>query len=113
MEGSLPSNKKLTVTFRVEPGCLGPQGKHQIDEFCTFAQKGVESLDSDYVIWSIVPRKDKKLPEIQYNVLGKKMNHDQAEKYLSVFGKSLDEFEGHLDDKLANLIDEFSENLDS
>ena len=36
------------------------------------------------------------------------MNHDQADKYLGVFGKSLDEFEGHLDDQLANLIDEFS-----
>ena len=104
----LPDAKKLNVTFRVEPGCLGPQGESLIDGFCSFAQKSVESLDSDYVHWTIVPRTDKAQPEIQYNVLGKKMNHDQAEKYLSVFKKSLDEFEGHLEDKLANLIDEFS-----
>ena len=104
----LPDHKKLSVTFRVEPGCLGPEGKNIVDEFCTFAQAGVESLDSDYVIWSILPRKDKTLAEIQYSVLGKNMNHDQADKYLDVFGKSLDEFEGHLDDQLANLIDQFS-----
>lgn len=102
----LPESKKLTVTFRVEPGCLGPQGDSLIDGFCTFAQKSVENLDSDYVSWSIVPRADKSLPELQYSVLGKKMNHDQADKYLGVFGKSLDEFEGHLEDKLASLIDE-------
>lgn len=103
----LPESKKLTVTYRVEPGCLGPQGEDFIDEFCVFAQKSVESLDSDYVIWSIIPRNDKTLPEVQYNVLGKKMNHVQADKYLDVFGKSLDDFEVHLDDRLVNLIDEF------
>ncbi|WP_144395081.1 hypothetical protein [Pleionea sediminis] len=110
MKSSLPlsEDKKLAVTFRVEPGCLGPQGKSFIDDFCAFAQKNVQTLDSDYVIWNIVPRNDKTLPEIEYYVLGKRMNHEQAEKYLSLFSKSLDEFEGHLDDKLANLIEEFA-----
>ncbi len=109
MTESLPlSNEmKLTVTFRVEPGCLGPQGASKVDEFCLFAQSRVESLDSDYVTWNIIPRNDKTLPEVQYAVLGKKMNHSQAEKYLSLFEKSLDEFESHLDDRLAELIDEF------
>ena len=104
----LTENRKLTVTYRVEPGCLGPQGSDLIDDFCAYAQKGVASLDSGYVIWNIVPRHDKKLAEIQYSVLGKKMNHDQANKYLAVFSKSLDEFEEHLNDNLANLINEFS-----
>lgn len=110
MHVSLPlaENKKLTITYRVEPGCLGPDGASLIDEFCAYAQKAVESLDSDYMVWNIIPRNDKKLPEIQYNVLGKKMNYDQADKYLAIFNKSLDEFEGHLNDNLANLIEEFS-----
>lgn len=103
----LSNEKKLTVIFRVEPGCLGPQGADSVDEFCLFAQGQVESLDSDYVIWNIIPRNDKTLPEVQYSVLGKKMSHSQAEKYLSLFEKSLDEFESHLDDRLAELIDEF------
>lgn len=54
-----------------------------------------------------MPRNDKTLPETQYNIVGKKMNHSQAEKYLAIFDKSLDEFEGHLSDKLEVLIDEF------
>lgn len=103
----LSDEMKLTVIFRVEPGCLGPQGASSVDEFCLFAQNHVESLDSDYVVWSIIPRNDKTLPEVQYSVLGKKMNHSQAEKYLSLFEKSLDEFELHLDDRLAELIDKF------
>jgi hypothetical protein len=37
----------------------------------------------------------------------KKMNHTQAEKYLAHFDKSLDEFESHLCEKLAVLIDDF------
>lgn len=60
----LPESKKLFVIFRVEADCLGLEGKDLVDEFCAFVQIGVESLDSDYVKWSIVPRKDKKLPEI-------------------------------------------------
>lgn len=109
MTTSLPlsGEMKLTVIFRVEPGCLGPQGASLVDEFCLFAQHHVESLDSDYVIWSIIPRNDKTLAEVQYSVRGKKMTHAQAEKYLSLFGKSLDEFESHLDDRLAELIDKF------
>lgn len=103
----LPESKKLTVTYRVESGCLGPEGKSKIVDFCQFAQKELEPLDSDYVHWNIVPREDKSLPEMQYNVVGKKMNHAQAEKYLAHFGKSLDEFESHLCEKLAVLIDAF------
>jgi len=103
----LPEDKKLSVTYRVEIGCLGPKGKNHISEFCRFAQTELRSLDSDYVVWNIVPRNDKTLVEMQYNVIGKQMNHAQAEKYLSVFNKSLDEFEGHLSDKLTSLINEF------
>lgn len=103
----LPKEKKLFVTYRVEPGCLGPQGKTHIEAFCHYAQKEVESVDSDYVHWDITPRFDKSLDEIQYNVLNKNMTHVQAEKYLQIFGKSLDEFEGHLGDKLDELIELF------
>ena len=103
----LPEDKKLSVTYRVEPGCLGPEGKSHVSEFCSFAQTELRTLDSDYVAWNIAPRSDKTLPEMQYNVVGKMMNHTQAEKYLAIFDKSLDEFEVHLADKLASLIDEF------
>ncbi len=109
MENSLPlpDSKKIIVTFRVEAGCLGPKGDSLVSDFCVFAQENLGSLDSDYVIWCVEPRNDKTLPELQYSVFGKKITHSQAEKYLDVFDQYLDEFEGHLENKLANLIDVF------
>jgi len=103
----LQQEKKLVVTYRVESGCLGPQGESHISKFCGFAQSKLRTLDSDYVVWNIEPRDNKTLPEMQYSVLGKRITHAQAEKYLSVFGEKLDEFECHLSDKLACIIDEF------
>jgi len=109
MKKSLPlqENKKLSVTYRVEAGCLGPDGKNHITEFCKFAQSALQNLDSNYIVWNIIHRNDKTLPEMEYQVLGKIINHFQAEKYLTVFGKSLDEFEGHLSDQLTTLIHQF------
>jgi hypothetical protein len=104
---SLPEGKKLSVTYRVESGCLGPTGASKIVKFCEFAQENIQSLDAEYIIWNIVPRHDKALPEMQYSLVGKRINHTQAEKYLAAFGKVLDEFEGHLVEKLALFIDEF------
>ncbi len=102
----LPQDKKLTVIVRVEPGCLGPDGKDHIEEFCNFAQAEVEPIDSDFVHWEIVPRHDKSLPEMQYKTINKMLTHDKAAKYLKMFNKDLDEFEGHLHDKLAVLIEQ-------
>lgn len=109
MKNLLPlhNDKKLTVTYRVEAGCLGPDGLNYIADFCTFAQSELQTLDSDYIIWHIVHREDKTLPEIQYGMVGKILNSHKAEKYLSVFGKTLDDFECHLNDHLTTLIRQF------
>lgn len=99
--------KKLTVIYRVEPGCLGPKGAERIEPFCQFAQDQMRNVDANYINWKIIPRFDKSLPEMSYQVLGKSMSHQQAVKYLSHFNKSLDELEGHLSDKLAEMISGF------
>jgi translation initiation factor 2 alpha subunit (eIF-2alpha) len=103
----LPLYKKLTVTFRVEPGCLGPDGIDHIEQFCKFAKHEVANLDSDFVRWVITPRFDKSLLETEYKTNNKRLDHDKAQKYLQVFGKELDEFEEHLQERLAELIDQF------
>ncbi len=103
----LPQARKLTVLCRVEPGCLGPDGKDHIEEFCDFAQTQVASIDSDFVIWNLVPRYDKTLPEMEYKISDKTLSHDKAAKYLTIFKKNLDEFEEHLNEKLSQLIDQY------
>ena len=109
MQNLLPlhDDKKLTVTYRVEAGCLGPDGLNYITDFCNFAQSELQISDSDYIVWNIVHREDKTLPEIQYGLLGKIINDGKAEKYLSLFGKTLDDFEYHLSEHLATLIRQF------
>lgn len=102
----LPDNK-LTVVFRVEPGCLGPKGKDHVDDFCKYAQENVQTLDSHFSHWEIVPRHDKALPEIQYRVANKTLSHAQAAKYLEAFDRNIDEFEEDLQDRLAVLINQF------
>lgn len=103
----LPLYKKLTVTFRIEPGCLGPDGIRHIDDFCKFAKKEVANLDSDFVRWVIVPRFDKSKAETEYKTNNKRLDYNKAEKYLKVFAKDLEQFEEHLQDKLALLIDQY------
>lgn len=103
----LADEKKLTVINRIEPGCLGPEGASHVDGFCKFAQGELASLDSDFVHWELSPRLDKNLAEMQYKLTNKSLNHQQAEKYLGLFNESLDEFESHLHEKLAGLIDQF------
>ncbi|WP_342807030.1 hypothetical protein [Alteromonas sp. M12] len=103
----LPLYKKLTVTFRVEPGCLGPEGAAHIKGFCKHAKKMVVGLDSDFIRWVIIPRYDKSLPETEYKTNGKRLNQQQAALYLSAFNKKLDDFEAHLDEQLTHLIDSY------
>ncbi len=103
----LTPEKKLNVLYRVEPGCLGPDGIQQIEDFCRFAEIEVKTVDSELIHWEIVPRYDKKLDEMTYRVMGKKLSYQQAEKYLTIFDKSLDNFEEHLHEKLAELIEKF------
>lgn len=103
----LPLYKKLSVTFRVEPGCLGPDGVEHIEGFCQFAKQQVAKLHSDFVRWRIIPRYDKSLPETEYKTNNKRLDHRKATQYLRVFEQELETFEEHFQDKLAELIDQY------
>ncbi|MDD1794235.1 hypothetical protein L4D06_16730 [Enterovibrio makurazakiensis] len=104
---SVPDNMKLSVICRLEPGCLGPQGADKIDDFCQYITQEMQALNTDHIALDVVPRNDKSLPEMQFNVLGKKMTQDQAAKYLSSLDHSLDDFETALESKLEALIDQY------
>ena len=99
--------QRLNVQFRVEPGCLGPNGDQHIEHFCEYAEEKFETLDSEVVAWKIIPRLDKSLPEVEYRVMGKKLLESQVDKYLEVCGVTLEELETHLHDKLVEVIIEY------
>ena len=107
MTEPLPEPRKICITFRVEPGCLGPEGIHHVDQFCVFAQDRFAHVDAEFVRWQITPRHDKALAETEYGVAGKRITNAQADRYAQALGHSLDELEDHLHTTLANLIDEF------
>jgi hypothetical protein len=115
MNSELPlaADKKLTITYRVEPGCLGPQGSDHITMFCRVAQKEFEPVEPDVISWDIVPRNDKLQPEMQYAIAGKKISLEQAEKYLILFEKDLDEIEEDFDERIAELIEKFLKAVNS
>jgi hypothetical protein len=103
----LPDEKKLTVEFRLEPSCLGPDGETHIVDFCTLAQKHFSTVDTDFIHWKIIPRHDKSLPERQYLINNKKLTIDQARKYLHMFNRNIEKFEQDFDEELGKLINQF------
>ncbi|WP_026375833.1 hypothetical protein [Aestuariibacter salexigens] len=105
----LPLYKKLTVLFRIEPGCLGPQGKDYVEEFCVFARTELKSFESGILRWVIKPRYDKSLPEIEYALSNETVDRQKADAFFSDFDKSIANFESTLDDKLADLVEQFFE----
>ncbi|WP_197495861.1 hypothetical protein [Acidihalobacter yilgarnensis] len=100
-------DKKIQVIVRIEPGCLGATGAEHIDAFCRFAETEFEIVDPGFTCWTFLPRNDKSLAEIEYQLTNKRLNRAQAFQYLSVFGKQLEDFEEQLHLHLADLIDRY------
>ena len=99
----------ITVLYRVEPGCLGPDGKFFIEDFCAFANEEFKSIQQEQIDWFFVPRHDKSLAEIQYQYVERNLSREMAQKLLSVRSIEIDEFEERLNDNLSDLIDRFLE----
>lgn len=104
MTTTLPPGKKLTVTFRVEPGCLGPQGDQHVSAFCQFAQTQMAAKDAAFINWDICPRHDKSLPEVDFQLAGKRLTRDQAARYLALFDRRCDDVVSDLEDAIATDI---------
>lgn len=98
---------KLTITFRVEPGCLGPQGADHVNEFCKLAQHSFKTIEAELIHWDIIPRFDKSLDEIEFKLNNKLLNSSQTSKYFNLINKPQDEVEDILHNKIADLIDEY------
>jgi len=103
----LSEDRKLTLVLRVESGCLGPDGSNHIEDFCPAAQTEMKKINSDFINWEVLPRFDRRLPEIQYKAANKTLTHEQAKKYLALFDTKIDEFEEYVNDKLTTLIEQY------
>ena len=101
------NTKKLVILFRLEPGCLGPDGVNHIDTFCHVAEQALTNLNADVCHWFLTPRFDKNLNEIQYSVAGKVLSRDKAVKFISSFNQNFDEIEERFEDKLTQLINQY------
>jgi len=107
MDSSLPHSQRLTVIYRIEPGCLGPQGDSHIDTFCAFAQDSFDALALEYIDWQLLPRQDNAAAEIQFKIDRKTLTRDQAEKYLRLFEEDIVEFESLMGDTLTHLVEDY------
>ncbi|WP_306520843.1 hypothetical protein [Rheinheimera sp.] len=97
----------LEVIYRVEPGCLGPQGKDYIEDFCNFSQPLVTAHTAGFMRWILVPRFDKSLPEMQCTLAGRTLTPDQAKRYFALFQVDADDLEAELNEQLTLLIDQY------
>lgn len=100
------AGQKLTVVFRVEPGCLGPDGKQYIEDFCELAVQVFARIDPELLDWDIVPRYDKTMPELQFKLGDRQLSSSQAERLLQQTKSfSMTQFEEQVNALLTKLID--------
>lgn len=104
---SVAQDNKLRIIFRVEPGCLGPEGLTHIESFCELAQQEISLIYPAFIAWQIIPRYDKSLAEIQYLFHNKNLSEAQAQKYLDRFSVSLDELVEQLQQAFVDLVEHY------
>ncbi|MEL4430658.1 hypothetical protein [Shewanella mangrovisoli] len=100
----MSQHRTVAVLCRVEPGCLGPDGREHIEAFCALAQQAMKHFAADVVTWTLVPRYDKTLPEMEYSVANKSLSRAQVTQYFNTLGQDVDAFEEAFNDKLTAFI---------
>lgn len=65
------------------------------------AQIEFDQIRSHYINWIILPRPNKSIPEIQFQLLGKNLNVEQADQYLARFDESVEELENYISEVVA------------
>ncbi|MDM5060068.1 MULTISPECIES: hypothetical protein [Aeromonas] len=103
--------KRLTIQIRIEPGCLGPDGKRHIDTFCAAAGRIFAAIEPERVSWVLLPRHDKQLPEQEFFIEGRKLSEEQASLLLQRMGLTLVTLQEHSDAVLAQLVERYLKSL--
>ena len=97
----------LTIQIRLEPGCLGPDGKQHIDTFCAAANRILAAIEPRRVHWVLLPRHDKQLAEQAYFLDGRPLSETQATLLLQRMGVALDPLLEQSDAVLSQLIERY------
>ncbi len=96
---------RLHILYRVEPGCLGPEGARYIDDYCVYANQHIPALP--YATFEFVPRNDKSLPEWEFSLNKKSLSDSHVTKYLNLLNTDVDTLDDYVCEHLANTIDTF------
>ncbi len=104
---TIQQEEQILVICRIESGCLGPQGREHVVAFCDFIKDKFATPDLHFIQWEVVPREGLKFPELEYRLHGKRLLHDHAEKYLSLFNTEIKDFEDYIDDKIIAQIEQY------
>lgn len=102
-----PIENKLIILYRLESGCLGPNGASHIERFCPEAQSKLSDLFGPIIRWELEPRHDITLPELDYRLTNKRITRNQASTYLSAIGQDIDEVEAQLFKRISLLANDF------
>lgn len=97
----------LVLVYRVEPGCLGPQGSDHIDGFCDYADQHLSQSNLPHATLQLQPRRDKTLDEMQYQLSNKRLTDEQVSRYFQTIKASRDDFEEAVFKKIATLIEQY------
>ena len=97
----------FALTYRVEPGCLGPQGSDYIDGFCEFANQSLNQRSLSIAGLHLQPRRDKTLDEMQYRLGNKRLSDEQVSRYFHTINASRDDFEEDVFKQIATLIEQY------
>lgn len=104
------STTRLTIQIRLEPGCLGPDGKQHIDTFCAVANRILAAIEPRRVHWVLLPRHDKQLAEQAYFLDGRPLSETQATLLLQRMGVALAPLLEQSDAVLSQLIERYQKN---
>ena len=98
---------KITIVLRIEPSCLGPDGRSHIDTFCLAAAAVFEAFEPDLINWVLLPRHDKQLPEQSFFIAGRTLSERQARLLLRRVARDPDALQERVDSLVVGLIERY------
>ncbi|GHB60628.1 hypothetical protein GCM10008107_07340 [Psychrosphaera saromensis] len=97
----------LKLIVRVEPGSLGPDGLDHVEAFCEVANKVFSKVDYIQLSFTIVPRYDKALPELELLMNDVTLPEQRATLLLDKLHVTFDQVEEEVMERISKLIDRF------